>query len=57
MSTKKGAIRLTRPPDSKVSGDPYHIFTFDHIYDPGFDLPGPILVSSHFFAPPELHKN
>ena len=38
MNTKRGAIRLTRPPDSKLSGEPIHIFTFDHIYDSGFVL-------------------
>ena len=48
MNTKRGAIRLTRPPDSKLSGEPIHIFTFDHIYDSGFVF---LLVTLNFFLP------
>lgn len=34
MNRRSGAIRITRPESSKLSGDPVHVFTFDHIYDP-----------------------
>ncbi|KAH7820838.1 kinesin 2 [Monocercomonoides exilis] len=34
MNRRTGMIKLTKPENSKTSGDPIHTFTFDHIYPP-----------------------